>query len=163
MTEPQLVVLSTLGDRNNQPSHIILYRGLLKTTFPYHSKLSSRKIIRNSVNGVSSDYRFESSGMISVENAWVLAFPFWWNLGLLIHSMIWITMGLQNYIHPSTLIKKNVIPRCVTSIFPHRMWNIELWLEMANNLVPRESNIPSAYDGLCKISFERYGNFSNTG
>ena len=109
-TEPQLVIFTVLRAKKNQPSQMIWQKSLEESSdfLTYNFQCSCSEIIRTSINGMSSDYKFESSGPISGENPWVLAFPLWVNIVLLIHSRI------RNCIQPSTLNKTNIITKWLT-------------------------------------------------
>ena len=82
---------------------------------------------------MSSDHRFESSGLISEENHEVLAFPLWGKFGLLIHSRI------RNCIQPSTLTKTNIMTKWLTRVSPVCQWYIENWFDM--NTQPRTHRV----------------------
>jgi hypothetical protein len=109
-TEPQLVIFTVLRAKKNQPSQMIWQKSLEESSdfLTYNFQCSSSEIIRTSINGMSSDHRFESSGQISRENSEVLSFPLWGNLGLLILSRI------RNCIQPLILTKTNIIAKWLT-------------------------------------------------
>ena len=90
-------------------------------------------MIRTTLNGMTSEHRFESSGLISGENHEVLAFALWGKLGLLIHSRI------RNCIQPSMLTNPNIITKWLTRVSPVCQWDIECWFHM--NTQPRTISV----------------------